>query len=102
MVLDAVARQRGGILSLQSFKDAISGSRPDGISAPTTGVPTSIAGSFPGSLPKFKEAYEFLLTEALRRAAGNQAVAATMLGITRQAVNQRLMRRKQLDLSAQR
>jgi two-component system nitrogen regulation response regulator GlnG len=100
MVLDAVARQRGGTLSLESFKNAMSGSRPLATGAQTTIVPASIAGALPDPLPKLKEAEDLLLTEALRRADGNQGVAATMLGITRQAVNQRLMRRKQPDSSA--
>ena len=100
MAVDAVARQRGRILSLESFKNAISGTRPAANGAQTTGVPTSIVGAFTDPFPKFKEAEELLLTEALRRADGNQGVAAAMLGITRQALNQRLMRRKQPDFSA--
>ena len=68
--------------------------RPPATGAQTISIPTSIAGAFTDPLPKFKEAEELLLTEALRRADGNQGVAAAMLGITRQAVNQRLMRRK--------
>ncbi len=100
MVVDAVARQRGRTLSLESFKNAISCTRPAANDARTTGVPASLVGTLPDPLPKFKEAEERLLTEALRRADGNQGVAAAMLGITRQALNQRLMRRKQPDFSA--
>jgi two-component system, NtrC family, nitrogen regulation response regulator GlnG len=99
MVLDAVARQRGRILSLESFRNAMAG-RPVATGAGPTSVAASIAGALPDQLPKFKEAEELLLTEALRRADGNQGVAASILGITRQAVNQRLMRRKQPDSSA--
>jgi DNA-binding protein Fis len=33
---------------------------------------------------------QLLVDEALRRATGNQSIAATMLGITRQALNKRL------------
>ena len=94
MVVDAVASQRGHMLSLESFKNAISSTRLPATGAQTTSIPTSIAGAFTDPLPKLKEAEELLLTEALRRADGNQGVAAAMLGITRQAVNQRLMRRK--------
>jgi two-component system nitrogen regulation response regulator GlnG len=39
-----------------------------------------------------KEAEEALITEALRRADGNQGVAAVLLGISRQALNKRLHR----------
>jgi DNA-binding protein Fis len=38
------------------------------------------------------EAEEFLIKEALRESAGNQRVAALMLGISRQALNKRLQR----------
>jgi DNA-binding NtrC family response regulator len=100
MVVDAVARQRGRTLSLESFKDAMSGSRLASAGTQMSCVPASIAGAFPEPLPKIKEAEELLLAEALRRADGNQGVAAAMLGITRQAVNQRLLRRGRPDLPA--
>ncbi len=102
MVLDAVARQRSATLSLQSFKDAIGGNLPLDNRSQNAIAAVANGGGFPDQLPKFKEAEEALLTEALRRAEGNQGVAATILGITRQALNQRLMRRKQADCAAQR
>jgi DNA-binding NtrC family response regulator len=55
-------------------------------------------------LPTLKEAEEALrealITEALRRADGNQGIAAGLLGISRQALNQRLRRRQQPEHSA--
>lgn len=45
---------------------------------------------FPERLPTLKEMEEILVTEALRRSKGNQGIAASMLGITRQALNKRL------------
>lgn len=102
MVVDAVARHRGATLSLQSFKEAISGNRLTETGRPAADMLRSLVDCFPNQLPNFKEAEEALLSEALRRADGNQGVAAAMLGITRQALNQRLMRRKQPDFSTQR
>ena len=102
MVVDAVARHRGATLSLQSFKNAISGNRPAETGPRAAGTLRSLVDCFPGQLPNFREAEEALLSEALRRADGNQGVAATMLGITRQALNQRLMRRRQPDFTTQR
>jgi two-component system, NtrC family, nitrogen regulation response regulator GlnG len=99
MVVDAIARHRGATLSLQSFKDAISGNRPPETGPRADGTLRSLVDSFPKQLPNFREAEEALLSEALRRADGNQGVAAAILGISRQAINQRLMRRRQLDLS---
>jgi DNA-binding NtrC family response regulator len=48
--------------------------------------------SIPGRFPTLKEAEEFLVSEALKRSRDNQGVAATLLGITRQALNKRLVR----------
>jgi len=89
MIHDAVARHRGGVLSLESFRNSIGPSLPlrDGV-APDFGAPLSIAGRF----PTLKEAEEFLVSEALKRSRDNQGIAATFLGITRQALNKRLMR----------
>jgi transcriptional regulator with GAF, ATPase, and Fis domain len=41
-------------------------------------------------LPTLKEASRILIQEAMRRSNNNQRVAAMMLGITPQAMNQRL------------
>jgi DNA-binding NtrC family response regulator len=41
-------------------------------------------------LPTLKEASELLIREALRRSQNNQALAARMLGVSRQALNRRL------------
>jgi DNA-binding NtrC family response regulator len=96
MVFDAVARAHGPVLSLQSFKEAI-------------GAGSQIAGETPdeGShapmehprdrLPTLHEAEETLIDEALARAEGNQGIAAGMLGLSRQALNKRLVRRKHSD-----
>ena len=37
------------------------------------------------------------MREALKRAKGNQSVAASLLGVTRQALNNRLQRRKDVS-----
>jgi DNA-binding NtrC family response regulator len=102
MVADAVARHRGVTLSLQSFKDVICTNRSNESGQQAAGIMRSIADRFPDQLPSLKEAEEALLSEALRRADGNQGAAAAILGISRQALNQRLMRRRQPDFSTQR
>lgn len=45
-----------------------------------------------GRLPTLKEAEEYLIKESLRTSGGNQRAAAAMLGISRQALNKRLLR----------
>jgi DNA-binding NtrC family response regulator len=95
MVFDAVARHQRGLLSLQSFKAAMAAAAPaveEGIEPVTPLV--SLASLFPDRLPTLREAQDALIAETLRRADGNQGLAAGMLGLSRQALNKRLMRRK--------
>jgi two-component system, NtrC family, nitrogen regulation response regulator GlnG len=90
LVFDAVARHQGVTLSLASFKEAIFGTEepePVGAGAPTAGVAER--------LPTLKESEDRLIAEALRRADGNQGVAASLLGLSRQALNKRLSRRRE-------
>jgi len=46
--------------------------------------------SFPGKLPTLKQAADMLVEEALRRTGDNQSKAASLLGITHQALSKRL------------
>ncbi len=90
MVLDAVSRHQGGVLSLDVFKIHI-----DRTARPQGGIQT-VAGSINGSviftdqLPTLHEVEDLLVSEALRRSKDNQSVASRMLGITRSALNKRI------------
>jgi two-component system, NtrC family, nitrogen regulation response regulator GlnG len=98
MVFDAVTRHEGGILSLQSFKSAIATETALDENSVREDQPTVPADlSFSGPLPTLEQAEETLIAEALRRADGNQGVAAGMLGISRQALNKRLVRRRSAE-----
>ena len=90
MVYDAVALHEKGILSLAGFREKIEDSSP----YPPCGLSEqeNITVSFKG-FPSMKEVQTLLINEALRIANGNQGVAATMLGISRQALNNRLRRK---------
>jgi two-component system, NtrC family, nitrogen regulation response regulator GlnG len=91
LVLDAVTRHQGRTLSLQSFKDVIAASAHLAKSeVPPEAAPA--APLFPDPLPTLGEAEVALIAEALRRAEGNQGVAAGMLGLSRQTLNKRLSR----------
>ena len=94
MVFDAVARHDGGLLSLQSFKATIAEGPPTLQDGAEPAALTSLSALFPDRLPTLSEAQEALIAEALRRAEGNQGLAAGMLGLSRQALNKRLTRRK--------
>jgi two-component system nitrogen regulation response regulator GlnG len=52
------------------------------------------AESYLANLPTLKQAEEFLVRRALEQAKGNQGIAASLLGVTRQALNKRLVREK--------
>lgn len=98
MIFDAVSLHKSGVLSLESIRAKFTEYNHDRISAedsaPASGG-AEVAGdllSFPGRLPTLKEAEESLIEEALRRADGNQTIAAELLGISRRALNNRLRR----------
>ncbi len=101
MVFDAVARCQGSVLPLQSFKEASADEIQPFDSLGIQGVAIPPGAGFSDRLPTLKEAEETLITEALRRADGNQGVAAGLLGITRQALNKRLIRRDSGGLSSE-
>jgi DNA-binding NtrC family response regulator len=95
MVLDVVARSSGSRLPIAPFKELISREKSEGHlemvlqdggdGAPFNGV------SF-AKFPTLKHAETVLITRALKIANGNQGIAAQLLGITRQALNNRLRR----------
>ncbi len=92
MIHDAVSQHERGVLSLKSLKEVATGrpARTDGMTS--AGPPEPDALTFPLRLPTIAEATHSLVNEALARANGNQSLAAQMLGITPQALSQRLKR----------
>lgn len=93
MVFDAVARHKTGILSMDSFREnvgQVSLSPPPG-SQVRVQDKNFITATF-NKFPTLKEAESYLISEALKLAHGNQGIAASLLGITRQALNKRLNR----------
>lgn len=93
LVADAVSRHRTGVLALESFRKAISAGclhAPAG-GADTAGLSTE---TYLANLPTLKQAEEFLIRRALEQSKGNQGIAASLLGVTRQALNKRLVREK--------
>jgi DNA-binding NtrC family response regulator len=84
-LFDAISRSRGEPLSLQHFPGLAPAAS---LTAPSKA--DSVLMHCPGRLPTFVEAGEFLVAEAMRRAGGNQTLAAGMLGITRQGLAKRL------------
>ncbi|MBU1566472.1 MAG: sigma-54 dependent transcriptional regulator [Proteobacteria bacterium] len=96
MVFDAIARHKSGAISLAVFRHHIwQASKDEGRSCDGSerqGVPILFAEP----LPTIKEAIRMLVEEAMQRAGGNQTTAASMLGISQQALSKRLKNREDL------
>jgi len=93
MVFDAMAQHKSGILSMNSFNKFIKEKSEyvdTEISTPQESQNAKL--NFKGRFPSIKEAEEYLIAEALKRSDGNQRIAASLLGLTRQALNKRLKR----------
>ena len=98
MVFNAVAMHKGGVLSMQSFKKVITtvkqiDKNPVNVKSST---PKVVFDDYK-TLPTIKEIEAQLIDEALQRAQGNQSIAASFLGISRQALNKRLIRKQKTD-----
>lgn len=94
MVFDAVARHRSGVLSLASFKEVISRERgASSVVVPEHGEQNFLSLQCGGGFPTLKESETFLVNEALQRSNGNQGIAASLLGISRSALNKRLQKK---------
>jgi len=86
MVVDAVTRHPGRVLSCASFRDRIGARR----GAVVSRAPAGDAIQFPDPLPTAKQAEAALVAEALKRASGNKTLAAAMLGLSRKTLRARL------------
>ncbi len=94
MVHDAVAQNKNGVPMLESMRKK-TGFKPSPRQTDNSeGETNRFLEHKQYRFPTLKEAEEELITEALRRSGGSQGPAAALLGITRQALNQRLTRKK--------
>lgn len=91
LVHEALVHHQSGILSMALFKRHIQAraSLPD-VSGDDS---APIQVTFPENLPTLREMDALLIDEAMARTEGNQAMAAELLGISRQALNKRLRTR---------
>jgi len=92
MVYDALARHRTSVLSTESFRAIILSEHAVDSHVKQNGVLGTA-----DRLPTLREAEDGLITEALRRSAGNQSIAASLLGINRSTLNKRLNRKHDGD-----
>jgi DNA-binding NtrC family response regulator len=92
LVFDAVSRHRSGVLSLESFLQAIGAPAAAAAGPEGEQAPGQRALHFGTDLPTLREAVDQVVQEALRRCGGNQSQAARLLGLSRRALNNRLRR----------
>lgn len=100
MVYDALSRHESGIMSMDSFKRIIGSGRERRVERRSENEAQEKEGMvtrFFSTFPTLKEAEQFLIDEALKRGKGNQSITASMLGISRQALNKRLQRQKAME-----
>jgi DNA-binding NtrC family response regulator len=91
LVFDAVSLHSSRVLSVEVFRAHIR-KHSQGRTAPPAMHEAMV---FPQKLPTLKEVRNLQTSEAMRRANGNQAIAAELLGITRTALNKWLKRNPQ-------
>ena len=91
IILDAVSSHKSGKLSMEVFKSYFRQKQPTlDIDSKHLLQAENLMVSFSEQLPTLKRSEQLLISEAMKRASGNQAIAAQLLGITRQALNKRL------------
>ncbi|MCP4197269.1 MAG: sigma-54-dependent Fis family transcriptional regulator [Proteobacteria bacterium] len=85
MIFDAVAQHKTGrVLSMKSFHRVIQAQQASPL------IEVKGQDKFTDRFPTLKEAERLHIQAALRQADGNQGIAATLLGISRPALNRRL------------
>lgn len=90
MVFDAIAQNNNGILPLSVFRNHISRAQQDLTRRHTTDPKEGIPITFADPLPTIKQATRMLVEEAMHRTGNNQSTAASLLGISQQALSKRL------------
>ncbi len=94
LIFDAVSRHKSRVLSIESIREKI-GHTLEFVEKNPEYAAVNQEIIFPEQLPTLKSAEWMLIQEALKRANGNQAIAAQLLGISRRALNNRLIRNKE-------
>ena len=93
MVFDSMARHNHGILSIESFREAIGG---DSQLKPAVNKSSKrsiiLREDDKERMPTLDEAEVILIEQALEQGGGNQGIAAIYLGISRNALNKKIIR----------
>jgi DNA-binding NtrC family response regulator len=92
MVFDAIAQHKSGILSMAPFLNAMGRMETDHAIILEEVVEISNIFSNLTTLPSPEQSIRLLLEEAMKRAKGNQSMAARLLGMSQPALCKRLKR----------
>lgn len=97
MIFDAISVHKSGILSHDVFEKKIIGKGSASLNLKGKKVEFEKASentdlAFPEDLPQLRDIENMLIEEALRRANGNQTVAAKMLNVSRKTLNNRVLK----------
>ncbi|KAF0221594.1 MAG: sigma-54 dependent DNA-binding response [Geobacteraceae bacterium] len=91
LVYDAVVRHTSGVLSMESFRSVIGGDHTPPCAAPLpVGDGDNPLYALFGRFPTVQDVVDYMVEEAMKLANGNQGIAASLLGISRQTLNKRL------------
>ncbi|MBZ0157657.1 MAG: sigma-54 dependent transcriptional regulator [Alphaproteobacteria bacterium] len=95
-VYDAVIRNRSGMLTIGDFREVM-GSLPSSAPGrlPLDERGAEVLHTLFGHFPTLDEMEEYLVNKALSLSKDNQSRAASLLGLTRQALHKRLKKKKQ-------
>jgi len=94
LVFDAVSRNESRTLSLEVFRQYLNKQQAQGHELTPDLTENTAVFETAERLPTLKEAAAILIAEALKRANGNQGIAAGLLGISRTSLNKRLGKEK--------
>ena len=100
MVHDTVSQHEGGVLSTESFREEIdeqTSKLHKNTAIGTEEVRFVEALARARNLPSLKEVEPLVIEEALKRADGNQTIAARLLSISRDALTKRLNRMRKSE-----
>jgi len=90
MIFDAMAQHKNGILALTAFREHIALVRRQEEKLPQRSTEAGQPFTAAEPLPNIKQATRMLIEEAMIRANNNQSIAASLLGISQQALSKRL------------
>ena len=90
MIFDAVGKNMSGMLTIEDFQYYIAQQSTEIEKAGNQAIEDNIPLLFSKKLPTIKQATDLLVKEALKRAKGNQSIAARILGISQQALSKRM------------